>query len=117
MMVRSLLAVVIGLLGAGVGWAQALPTAATIEAIPLELTMPENYHITSVLEPIRRISLVAPADGLIRSTGAPLGTVVRASQEIAQLDRAEASVRLKVAQAEVREKQAMAKASAHSPNE
>jgi membrane fusion protein (multidrug efflux system) len=117
MVVRSLLAVVIGLLGAGVGWAQALPTAATIESIPLELTMPENYHITSALEPIRRVSLVAPADGMIRSMGAPLGTVVRASQEIAQLDRAEASVRLKVAQAEVREKQAMAKAAAHSPNE
>ncbi|MGC8644293.1 MAG: efflux RND transporter periplasmic adaptor subunit [Isosphaeraceae bacterium] len=109
MKVRGFLAVGICLLGATAGWAQALPTAATIESIPLELTMPEKYHVTAVLEPIRRVSLVAPADGVIRSIATPLGDTVRASQEIAQLDRAEASARLKVAQAEVKEKQAMLK--------
>jgi pyruvate/2-oxoglutarate dehydrogenase complex dihydrolipoamide acyltransferase (E2) component len=109
MMVRNTLAVGICLLGATAGWAQALPTAATIESIPLELTMPEKYHVTSVLEPIRRVSLVTPADGIIRSINAPLGATVRASQEIAQLDRAEATAKLKMAQAEVKEKQAMLK--------
>ncbi|MGZ3334792.1 MAG: hypothetical protein ACXWOV_06235, partial [Isosphaeraceae bacterium] len=62
------------LLGAGVGWAQSLPTAATIESIPLELTMPERYRVTAVLEPVRKVALVAPADGIVRGLEAPLGT-------------------------------------------
>jgi len=97
------------LLGAGAGWAQSLPTAATIESIPLELTMPERYRVTAVLEPVRRVALVAPADGIVRGLEAPLGTVVRANAEVAQLDRAEALARLKVAQAEVKEKQILSK--------
>jgi biotin carboxyl carrier protein len=97
------------LLGAGMGWAQALPTAATIESIPLELTMPERYRVTAVLEPVRRIALVAPSDGIVRGLEAPLGTIVRANAEVAQLDRAEALARLKVTQAEVKEKQILTK--------
>ncbi len=97
------------LLGAGVGWAQSLPTAATIESIPLELTMPERYRVPAVLEPVRKVALVAPADGIVRGLEAPLGTVVRASAEVAQLDRAEALARLKMAQAEVKEKQYLGK--------
>ena len=97
------------LLGAGVGWAQSLPTAATIESIPLELTMPERYRVTAVLEPVRKVALVAPADGIVRGLEAPLGTIVRASAEVAQLDRAEALARLKMAQAEVKEKQLLGK--------
>jgi len=97
------------LLGAGVGWAQSLPTAATIESIPLELTMPERYRVPAVLEPVRKVALVAPADGIVRGLEAPLGTVVRASAEVAQLDRAEALARLKMAQAEVKEKQHLGK--------
>ena len=97
------------LLGAGVGWAQSLPTAATIESIPLELTMPERYRVTAVLEPVRKVALVAPADRIVRGLEAPLGTVVRASAEVAQLDRAEALARLKMAQAEVKEKQLLGK--------
>jgi len=31
----------------GAGWAQGLSTAATIESIPLELTMPERFRVTS----------------------------------------------------------------------
>ena len=50
-----------------VACAQTLPTAARIESVPLELTMPERYQLTEVLEPIRKVSLVAPRDGLIRS--------------------------------------------------
>ena len=97
------------LLGAGVGWAQSLPTAATIESIPLELTMPERYRVPAVLEPVRKVALVAPADGIVRGLEAPLGTVVRASAEVAQLDRAEALARLKMAQAEVKEKRLLGK--------
>jgi len=88
------------LLGAGLGWAQSLPTAATIESIPLELTMPERYRVTAVLEPVRKVGLVAPADGIVRGLEVPLGTVVRANAEVAQLDRAEALARFKMAQAE-----------------
>ena len=44
--------------------AQTLPTAAKIEAVPLELTMPERYQLNEVLEPIRKVTLVAPRDGL-----------------------------------------------------
>ena len=97
------------LLGAGVGWAQSLPTATTIESIPLELTMPERYRVTAVLEPVRKVALAAPADGIVRGLEAPLGTVVRASAEVAQLDRAEALAQLKMAQAEVKEKQLLGK--------
>ena len=89
--------------------AQTLPTAARIEAVPLELTMPERYQITEVLEPIRKVTLVAPRDGLIRSIEARLGAVVRDSEEIAQLDRTEAAARLKMATAELHEKQALLK--------
>ena len=95
--------------GGGCGLGSVLPTAATIESIPLELTMPERYRVTAVLEPVRRIALVAPADGIVRGLEAPLGTIVRASTEVAQLDRAEALARLKVAQAEVKEKQILSK--------
>ncbi len=106
---RVLQALGLALLCTGMGWAQALPTSATIESIPLELTMPERYHVTAVLEPVRRISLVAPADGIVRGLESPLGSVVRANAEIAQLDRAEALARLKAIQAEVKEKQILSK--------
>ncbi len=94
------------LFAAGIACGQTLPTAARIESVPLELTMPERYQVTEVLEPIRRVTLVAPADGFIRSMEARLGATVRESQEVAQLDRTEASARLKMATAEVKEKQA-----------
>jgi RND family efflux transporter MFP subunit len=89
--------------------AQTLPTAARIESVPLELTMPERYQVTAMLEPIRRVTLVAAADGFIRSMDVRLGATVRESQEIAQLDRAEASARLKRALAEVKAKKARVK--------
>ena len=70
---------------------QSLPTSATIDAIPLELTMPERFQVVSTLEPIRRVLIVAPADGLIRTVDAGLGATVRQTQEIAEFDRAEAA--------------------------
>jgi multidrug efflux pump subunit AcrA (membrane-fusion protein) len=90
--------------------AQTLPTAARIEAVPLELTMPERYQLTEVLEPIRKVTLVAPRDGLVRSIEGRLGAVVRDSAEIAQLDRTEAAAQLKIASAVLHEKQALLKA-------
>ena len=96
----------------GMASGQTLPTAARIESVPLELTMPERYQVTEVLEPIRRVTLVAPADGFVRSIEARLGATVRESQEIAQLDRTEAAARLKMASAEVKEKQASAQSPA-----
>ncbi len=89
--------------------AQTAPTAAKIEAVPLELTMPERYQVNEVLEPIRKVTLVAPRDGLIRTIEARLGSVVRESEELAQLDRTEAAARLKIATAELHEKQALLK--------
>ena len=86
---------------------QSLPTSATIDAVPLELTMPERFQVVSTLEPIRRVSIVAPADGLVRTVEAGLGATVRQTQEIAEFDRSEAAARLKIAQAELKEKQAI----------
>ncbi|MDG3005708.1 efflux RND transporter periplasmic adaptor subunit [Paludisphaera mucosa] len=86
--------------------AQSLPTSATIDAEPLTLTAPERFQVVSTLEPIRRISIVAPADGTVRSVDATMGSPVTANQQVAELDRGEAAARLKIAEAELREKQA-----------
>jgi biotin carboxyl carrier protein len=102
---------------AGMASGQTMPTAARIESVPLELTMPERYQVTELLEPIRRVTLIAPADGFVRRIEFRLGALVRESQEIAQLDRNEASARVKVASAEVKEKEAQVKATgAASPS-
>ena len=98
------------IVGAGMASGQAVPTSAKIESIPLELTMPERYQVVELLEPIRRVTLIAPADGFIRSIEFRLGAPVRESQEIAQLDRTEALARSKMAAAEVKEKEAELKA-------
>lgn len=84
---------------------QALPTSAKVDTEPLELTEPARYRVDSVLEPIRRVTLVAPADGLVRSQDARAGDNVTVGKEIAQLDRAEAGAHLKIAQAELREQE------------
>ncbi|QEH33579.1 p-hydroxybenzoic acid efflux subunit AaeA [Aquisphaera giovannonii] len=111
---RDLLrAACLGFVTTGTAWCQALPTSATIESIPLELTMPEHYRVTSVLEPIRRVPIVAPADGIVRALPAPLGSTVRAAQEVAQLDRGAAAARLKLASAEVKEKDALLKSNSN----
>jgi multidrug efflux pump subunit AcrA (membrane-fusion protein) len=77
--------------------------------------MPDPYQVSVALEPVRRLILVAPADGVIRSVDARLGGLIRESQELAQLDRGEASAKLKVALAEVKEKQALARVNAKAP--
>jgi RND family efflux transporter MFP subunit len=100
---------VLVLLAAGAAWGQNLPTSARIDTVAIELTMPDRYEVSEVLQPIRRVILVAPADGTIRSLNVRLGSTVKDLQELAELDRSEASARLKAAQAEVKEKQAFAR--------
>ena len=78
--------------------------------------MPERYHVAEVLEPIRKVTLVAAGDGLIRSIEGRLGEVVRETQEIAQIDRTEAAAKLKMATAELHEKQALLKSNKNSPD-
>ncbi|HZW29921.1 MAG TPA: hypothetical protein VFF52_04385, partial [Isosphaeraceae bacterium] len=87
-------------------WGQTAPGSARIETVPLRLAMPDDYQVAVVLEPARRVLVVAPADGMIQSLDARLGGTVRDAQELAQLDRTEANAKLKMAAAEVREKQA-----------
>ena len=108
--------VVASILWSAMATAQTSPSAARIESVPLELTMPERYQNTEVLEPIRMVTLVAPRDGLVRSITARLGAVIRESEEIAQLDRTEAAARLKMATAELHEKQAVLKGHTNNPD-
>ncbi len=93
----------------GAAFGQSASSSARIEAVPLQLLLPDRYQVISVLEPIRRVTLVAPEDGVLRSLDARLGETVRESRELAQIDRAPAAARLKVAMAELREKQALVK--------
>jgi RND family efflux transporter MFP subunit len=86
-------------------WGQALPSSAKVDTEPLDLTEPDRFAVPSVLEPVRRVTLMATADGVVRSQDARAGAAVREGQEIAQLDRGEAGARLKIAQAEVKEQQ------------
>jgi multidrug efflux pump subunit AcrA (membrane-fusion protein) len=90
---------------------QVPPTTAKVETAALDLTPPDRYQIPSVLEPIRRVTILAPSDGVVRSMDAPIGATVREGQEMAQLDRTEAAARLKIAQANVKEMQALLKTS------
>lgn len=85
----------------GAARAQSPPTSATIDAEPMNLTMPEHFQVVSTLEPIRRVSLIAPVDGLIRSIEAGLGTAVKEGGQVAELDREEAAARVKIAEAEL----------------
>ena len=91
---------------AGPALAQTPAASARIDTTSLRLTMPDPYQVTAVLEPIRRVTIIAPADGLIRTLDARLGLPVRESQELAQFDRGESNARLLIAQAELKEKQA-----------
>ncbi len=99
----------------GLARGQSLPTSATIDAEPLVLTAPERFQVVSTLEPIRKVSIVAPADGILRSIEAPLGSTVRDTQRVAGSDLGEAAARRKIAEAELRERQATPDAPNASP--
>ncbi len=62
--------------------------------------------MTAVLEPIRRVKIIAPIDGLIRTVDARLGNAVRDSQDLVQFDPSEANARLRMATSELKEKKA-----------
>ena len=86
------------------------PTRATVRTEPVSLTYPDRYQVPVALEPARRVSLVAQADGVLRGVSVLYGANVTAGQEVAAFDKAEALAKQKVAQAEVRLAQAEADA-------
>lgn len=91
------------------GQAPAAATAAqqaTVETADIALVYPDRYAVPVVLEPNRRIFLTAPSDGVLKSISTPVGTAVREAQEIAQLDRVEATAKVKIANANVKEAKA-----------
>src|SRR5262245_46346113 len=90
-----------------VTWGQTAPTTARIETVPLQLTMPESFRVAIVLEPARRLSVIAAVDGAVRSLDVRLGATVRENQDLAQLDRSEANAKVKMALAEVKEKEGL----------
>lgn len=99
---------------AAAAWGQAPPATAKVESIPLELKSPDRYQVHEVLKPIRHVTITAPTDGVLRSQEVPVGTTVRSGQEIAQLDRAEALAKSKIAHANVKEAQALVKGAANA---
>jgi len=99
-------AVSLAVVAASAAVGQAPPASAKVDTEPLELTQPGRFDVPSALEPVRRVTLVASADGVVRSQDFKAGASVREGQEVAQLDRGEAGARLKIAQAEVKEQQA-----------
>ncbi len=107
-------ALFLALLIGGVARGQAAGNTARIDTTSLRLTMPDPYQVLAVLEPIRRVTILASADGVIRTVEARSGTPVRESQELAQFDREEANARLLVAHAEVKEKRALVRSNSGS---
>jgi len=98
------------LIWASLASGQTLPVSAKIEAVPLEFddarALPDGAgprgRSVGSLWWLRGM-------GLVRSFSVQLGATVREAQEVTQLDRSEAAARLKVALAEVKEKQALVK--------
>lgn len=83
--------------------ASAPAVQATVETADLTLVFPDRYAVPVLLEPYRKVYLMAPSDGVLKSVSATVGALVRDGQEIAQLDRAEAAAKVKIAEANVRE--------------
>jgi hypothetical protein len=80
---------------------------ARVETAPIDSSPPDKYLVSSVLEPARRVTIMAMADNVVSSLVVPLGASVREGQTIVQLDKAEATAHLNIAEAELQE--AMAK--------
>jgi multidrug efflux pump subunit AcrA (membrane-fusion protein) len=116
MRIRGFLAIAAGALCtiAAAAWAQGTKTqapaqtSARVETALVQLVQPERYQVPLVLEPARRIAVMAMADGIVRAINVPLGASVRENQDVVQLDRGQASAHLKIAQAELKEAQASA---------
>jgi multidrug efflux pump subunit AcrA (membrane-fusion protein) len=106
----AVLLVSLGIASTASAWGQAPASTAKVDVAPLELVDPDRYQIPGLLEAVRHVSIVATTDAVVRSQDAKAGATVRENQDVLQLDRGEASARLKIAQAEAREAQAEAAA-------
>ncbi len=80
--------------------------AAKVERAPLYLTPPDRYQVPNLLEPLRKVVVMAPADGVLKSLAVPVGATVKEGQEIGRLETAPAMAHLKVAMANVKEMEA-----------
>jgi multidrug efflux pump subunit AcrA (membrane-fusion protein) len=92
----------VGAQNPGVPPGSAATSNVRIERAVLALSAPDRYQIPVRLEPMRRLVLKAPADGIVQALPARLGDAVRERQDVVVLDRAEALARLKIAQADLR---------------
>lgn len=90
--------------------AVSAPASARVETAPVEPSAPDKFQVPTVLEAARRVRLIATEDGIVQSLSARVGDAVRERQDLVLLDRAEASARLKIARAAVKEAQATLKA-------
>jgi multidrug efflux pump subunit AcrA (membrane-fusion protein) len=77
--------------------------AAKVERAPLYLTPPDRYQVPNLVEPLRKVVLMAPADGVLKSLAVPVGATVKEGQEIGRLDTAPAMAHLRIAMARVKE--------------
>jgi multidrug efflux pump subunit AcrA (membrane-fusion protein) len=96
------------ILTAGTAFSQQYETApaaptARVETAPIDSSPPDRFLVPSVLEPARRVTIMAMDDGVVKSLAVPLGATVREGQEIVQLDKAEAEASRNIAEAEVQE--------------
>jgi RND family efflux transporter MFP subunit len=117
-------ALVLSLLGAAVAQgpgrtgaqppAASSPTTARVETAPLDLVEPDRFRVPAVFQPVRRVTVVATDDGLVQGIATRVGEKVRERQDLVQLDRTEAAARLKIAKAELKERQAAVKATPDS---
>jgi biotin carboxyl carrier protein len=90
--------------------------AAKVERAMLHLTPADRYRLPLIVEPLRKVIVMAPSDGVLRSIAVPVGSTVQEGQEIARLDTNAALTRYRVAKASVKEMDtevAIAKASAN----
>ncbi|HEY2159374.1 MAG TPA: HlyD family efflux transporter periplasmic adaptor subunit [Isosphaeraceae bacterium] len=76
--------------------------AAKVERAPLHLTPADRYQVPNLLEPLRKVVVMAPADGVLKSLAVPVGAAVKEGQEIGRLETAPAMARLKIAMADVK---------------
>ena len=80
--------------------------AAKVERAPLHLTPPDRYQVPTLVEPLRKVVVMAPDEGFLKSLAVPVGATLKEGQEIGRLDTAAAMARLKIAMASVKEMQA-----------
>jgi multidrug efflux pump subunit AcrA (membrane-fusion protein) len=100
--------IVLGLAGSANAQATGNPNQieAKVEQAPLYLTAPDRYRVPSLVEPLRKVAVMAPSEGVLKGISVPVGSTVREGEEIARLDANGALARLKIAMASVKEMQA-----------